>query len=108
MADLTIQQGITTGYSWPIVDADGQPADITGWTAQCQVRQFEAHTSSLLASLTATVEESTVVVRWTAEESLAWDWDKGWSDVLLIDPDGEPRLIVWQGRLVLDKVVTHG
>jgi len=109
MADLIAQQGIATGYSWPIVDADGQPADLTGWTAACQVRQQESPTSTLLAALAATLDGSSVVVSWTAAESLTWTWTDGWSDVLLIDPDGVPRLVVWQGRMVVDRVVTvHG
>lgn len=109
MVNLVLQQGITTGYAWPIVDAAGQPADLTGWTAACQVREREAPTATLLATLTATIEASTVIVRWTAEESLAWTWRLGWSDVLLIDPDGTPRVVVWQGSALVDKVVTvHG
>ena len=106
MGPLTLQQGIATGYAWPIVDATGQPADLTGWTAECQVRQGEAPTATLLATLTSTVEGSTVVVQWTAEESLAWEWSLARSDVLLIDPGGVPRLVVWQGSVLVDKVVT--
>lgn len=34
--------GIDSGYAWPITDADGQPADLTGWTVLAQVREKES------------------------------------------------------------------
>jgi len=105
---LTLRQGVASGLVWPITDAAGAPADLTGYTARCQVRVREDPDAELLAELTASVVGSTVVVQWTAEESLLWDWTSGYSDVLLIAPDGTPRQYIWQGILRLDKAVTHG
>ena len=48
MDPLILQQGISSGYAWPIVDADNQPADLTGWGARCPIRPHEAPTSPLL------------------------------------------------------------
>jgi len=105
---LILRQGVDGGFVWPIADAAGAPADLTGCTARCQVRVREDPAATLLAELTASVVGSTVVVQWTAEESLLWDWTSGYSDVLLIAPDGTPRQYIWQGILRLDKAVTHG
>ena len=104
---LTLAQGIDSGYAWPIVGADNQPADLTGWAAACQIRQHEAPTSPLLTTLAAAVVGSAVVVSWTAEQSLAWEWNFGAMDVLLTNPDGRPVQIVWQGQVHVDQVVTH-
>ena len=85
---LILRQGVASGFVWPITDAAGAPADLTGYTARCQVRVREDPDAMLLAELTASVVGSTVVVQWTADESLLWDWPSGYSDVLLVDADG--------------------
>lgn len=111
MITLTLTQGIDSGYAWPITDADGQPADLTGWTAIAQVRERESPTSPLLHEFTAAVDvaASRVTVSWTAEESLAWTaWSVGFFDVVLVDPDGRPVQVLAQGDVKVDRVVSHG
>lgn len=105
-AAVVLQQGVASGYAWPIVDATGQPADLTGWSAASQVRDQERHTGTLLHEFTAEVVDSTVTITWTAAESLAWTFSFGHFDVLLIDPDGVPRQIVAQGTVSVDRAVT--
>lgn len=108
VSTLTLRQGVASGLVWPITDAAGAPADLTGYTARCHVRVREDPDARLLAELTASVVGSTVVVQWTAEESLLWDWPSGYSDVLLIDDTGTPRQYIWSGIARVDKAVTHG
>lgn len=108
MATLTLQQGIDSGYSWPIVDDAGDPATLTGYSAKCQVRKQDRPTADLLAELTATIDGSNVVVTWTAEESLLWTWDQGQYDVILINGSDRPMQVVAQGTAVVDRVVTNG
>ena len=103
---LTLTQGVSTGYAWPIVDPAGTPADLTGYTARCQVRERDGVSSALLATLTAAVVGSSVTVSWTDTESRAWTWQYGYMDVVLRDADGDGRTIVWQGTVKVDPVVT--
>lgn len=107
MADsITIQQGVTSGLTWPITNPDGTPATLTGYTARAQVRASEREDSALYATLSTSVVGSNVVVQWTDQATRAWTWRTGWADVLLIDPSGDGRLVVWQGQVTIDKVVT--
>ncbi len=116
MSNLTLTQGITGGYSWPIVTQTGDPADLTGYTARCQVRESEHPAAGLLAELTAdavtvrvedVVVRSAVTVTWTDIESRTWDWSYGYMDVILRDADGDGRVIVWQGTVAVDLAVTE-
>jgi len=104
---LTLTQGIDSGFAWPVVDEDGEPAVLTGYTAACQVRKAEHPTAPLLTTLTATVTGSDVAIQWTAEESLLWDWASGVADVVLSNAAGRPVQIVWAGQVRVDRVVTH-
>lgn len=108
---LRFRQGVDAGFVWPVVDTDGTPANLTGWTAASQVRQFEDPTAPLIATLDAFIDDSDptvtyVGIRWTAAESLEWTWQQGKCDVRLSDPHGDPKQFVWQGAVVLDKAVT--
>ena len=107
MTTLQLAQGIDAGYSWPIVTAEGDAADLPGYSVKCQVRRGESPPSTLLADLTASIPDSNVVVSWTAEESLAWTWDAGFSDVLLISPEERPVQFIWAGKVTVNKAVTH-
>lgn len=105
-AILTLRQGVDTGYVWSMVDANGDPANLEGYSAACEVRQYQAPDATLLTTLDAFIDGSNVGIRWTAADSLEWDWASGYSDVLLIDADGVRRQFVWQGQVKVDKAVT--
>jgi len=106
MSSIKLPQGIDSGYTWPIVDSVGAPAVLTGFTAAAKVRSEESHTSALLFEFTANVVGSNVVIQWTAEQSLAWEWASGYCDVILINNLARPIQVVWQGQVKVDKVVT--
>ena len=106
MIKLTLTQGITTGYFWPIVDGSGSAVNLTGWTAKCQIRSDDDHNATLLAELDCTVGEGGVSVSWSVEDSLDWTFKNGFFDVILIDPDGVARQIVVEGMVVVNRVVT--
>lgn len=108
MADsITIQQGVKGGRTWPITNPDGSPATLTGFSARAQIRKSETQDSTLLATLSASIVGSDVIVQWDDLETRAWFWSQpGWGDVILFDADGDGVLVVWQGQVILDKVVT--
>lgn len=116
MSNLTLTQGVTSGYLWPIVTPTGDPADLDGYSARCQVRESEHPTSTLLTELTAravtirvegAIVRSYVAVTWTDTESREWAWTLGHMDVILRDADGDGRVIVWQGTVAVDLAVTE-
>lgn len=106
MIKLILTQGISTGYYWPVVNDSGDTVDLTGWSAKCQVRANDNHLSELLAELDCVVANGGVSVVWTAEQSLLWDFDNGFFDIILIDPDDVARQILAEGVVVVNRVVT--
>jgi hypothetical protein len=104
---LKLKQGIDSGYRWPITDANKQPVDLTGYTAKCQVRSENDFVSTILAEMDTAVHDSGVDVIWTAVQSFAWNFQKGFFDVVLIDPAGKPVQIVAEGEVFVNRVVTH-
>lgn len=110
MADPLIwQQGIDFAAHIPIVDADGDPADLTGYTAACQVRKLRDHTSELLGEMVAYCAGGDIVITQTAEISRGWTWKSGYFDVILIDPSGRPVEVIADegpGQITLRPVIT--
>lgn len=108
MSTLVMPQGITIGFRYPLVDADGLPADATGWSEKCQIREAEdPHAELLFEPLTYIDNEGGVVIEYTAAQSLGWLWDRGFYDIILIDPQGVPRQILDSGKVRVDRVVTN-
>jgi len=108
--DLVIPQGTTWEVQWPIQNADGTPADLTGWSARAQVRKALGSSTvlyswSLLAG-NVTVAGGSVSLRVAPEVSSSWEWYSGVYDVELYHPDGRVNRIT-QGRVTLDKEVTR-
>ena len=106
MSDITIQQGVKGGRSWPVTNPDDSPATLTDYTARAEVRKSEEQTSTLLATLNTSIVGSDVIVQWGDIETRAWTWGSGYADVILLDATGEGVLVVWQGQVKIDKVVT--
>lgn len=108
--DLTIPQGVTWGYAWPIVDQDAEPVDLTGWTVQAQIRASTESTAVLHEWSTqdgsATVTGGMVTLLLTPAQSTPWQWFTGVYDVELTDTDGNVYRVS-QGRAVVSREVTR-
>lgn len=114
MSVLTIQADTDKSYAIPILDADGNPQDMTGWSARAQVRAnkwfrdlpvlFEWNTS--LDSPNATLTEGQLLLKVTPEDSAEWTWWAGDCDIELVDPSGRvARLMPYE--IVVVPAVTH-
>lgn len=107
---LTIQQGTTQSFLWPIVDANGDPVNVTGWSVRAQVRATVAaeavlhEWSSTLANVT--LGPDGVVLHSTPAVSLAWTWTRGVYNVLLTDLTGNVYEIA-QGSITVDPSITR-
>jgi len=109
--DLTIPQGTDFKVQWPLLDGDKQAIpSMTGWTARAQVRVAVTSTDTLASWTSADggilLEDSSVTLIITNEQSTAWEWANGVYDVEVITPTGEVTRIT-QGRFFLDREVTR-
>lgn len=99
--DLTIEQGADFSHGW-MVTVNGQPVDET-WTSRAQIRT--KYDELLHEVATEITPEGAVVIAVTGAESTPWTWFDGYFDVK-VEKDGIP-LRVAQGRIIVDKQVTH-
>jgi hypothetical protein len=112
--DLVIPQGSTWNRSWDITDTAGNPATLTGWSAQSQIRPspgaatllFEWNTTSGPGIGVATITGSTVQIELTGIDSALWAFLSGSYDVYLTDTNGSPTRIV-EGSVRVSPSVTH-
>ncbi len=107
---LVVEQGTTWAISWPIVDPNGEPVDVTGWTVRAQIRQSATANEVLheftTASGNATTEQGSVTLSVDPAESSAWDWRSGVYDVELVDPVGRVARIA-AGTVTISAEVTR-
>lgn len=108
--NLTIPQGATWEVRWPIQNADGTDADLTGWEVRAQAR-LERRSADVLhewstAAGTASVVAGSVALRVSAAESTAWSWTLAVFDVEVFHTDGRVMRVT-QGTLEVDSEVTR-
>lgn len=107
---LVIQQGTTQGFLWPIVDASGNPVDVTGWTVRSQVRAIPSAEVVLHewsnANANVTLDPSGVTLHVAPEDSFAWTWLRGVYNILLTDLDDNVYEIA-QGSVSVDPSITR-
>lgn len=93
---LSIPQGATWNFAWPVIDREGKPVDLTGWSARAQVRQAVDSETVLHEwnSATGTIlfQDNRIVLATTPSISSAWEWREGFYDVEATDADGR----VWR------------
>lgn len=110
MTNLIIDQGTTWAMMWPIVDTDGNPIDVTGWTVQAQIRPSvtsnEVYHEWTTEAGNATTEQGAVVLSVSAPESTGWNWRSAVYDVELTDPQGRVARIA-EGNVTVSAEVTR-
>jgi hypothetical protein len=108
--NIVIVQGTTWSIAWPILDTNGAPMDMTGWSVRSQIRaDVDAPTalyewSTVVGNASVTDNRVTLTVRPT--ESAAWTWDSGVYDVELTDLLGRVARIA-SGAVVVSPEVTR-
>lgn len=110
MDDLIVKQGETTTISWPIVDADGTPMDLTGWAARGQVRKAVSSDDVLYEwtseAANITTASSSVTISVPAGDSSSWDFKSAVYGVEMESTGGQVVRIA-QGRLTVDPEVVR-
>lgn len=115
MTALEIPQGSTWALAIPLRDAEGEPLNLTGWSARAQVRAnkwfrdlpvlHEWRTTGV--SPNATLSNSELVLTVTPAVSSAWAWYSGHYDVELTDPTGRIARILSTDEVTVLPEVTH-
>lgn len=114
MTVLVIPAGTTWAWAFPITDPDGQPIDVTGWSARAQVRAslwlpeesalHEWNTEGVDAN--ATLEDSQLILTVDPDTSSAWTWWAGVYDIELTDDTGRVARLD-QDEVFVTPEVTH-
>lgn len=105
--DLEIQQGVDNDIAWDIVDAEGEPADLSGYSAEMQVRKRMDPESALLYEFEMQIEGSSVVLHIDAEDTYTLGFSVGKSSLILVDEDDVATDVIWSGTVRLRKVATR-
>lgn len=105
--DLRIEQGARYRLVVPVLDADGQPLDVSTWTVRGQVRPDQG-SPEVVYDLTPalSVSGSTVLLDIPGAASSLWAWTEGVYDVELVDPDSHVTRLL-QGRVVVSPETTR-
>jgi hypothetical protein len=108
---LVIEQGTTSQYAWPVLDDDGDPVTLTGYTATAQVRR-SVDSADVLHEWSTTddtilLQSNNVILVTPPATSLDWTWTKGVYDILITAPDGAVSR-VGHGVVVVSRSVTRG
>jgi hypothetical protein len=107
--DLTIEQGTTWAFSWPIT-VDGASVDLADWSARAQIRRAVQSPTVLYewstAKGNATLTNSSVTLSLAPEETSAWTWIDAVYDIEVTDPLGRVARIAG-GRVVISREVTR-
>lgn len=104
VANFTVPQGTSWGVQIPVVNPDGSPATLTGWTATSQIRAA-ATSTTILYTFTPSIVGSVVTIQATAAETALWTWDTAAYDVKLTNGSQAARII--EGILTMDPAVTR-
>lgn len=107
---LVIEQGVTSQYAWPVLDDNGDPITLTGYTAKAQVRRsFDSPTvlhEWSTTNSTIVLQSNKVILVTSPATSLAWTWKTGVYDILITAPDGTVSR-VGEGICVVSPSVTR-
>lgn len=115
MATLTFPLNINQGEAWsvtfPVIDANNNPMNVTGWTAKAQIRGAPGETVLYewsAANSNITVSGTTVTISLTGAVSAAWTWIgiNAEYDLYVTNLSGQPYRIA-QGPVIVSPEVTQ-
>lgn len=108
---MAIESGATFTDESLLVDTDGEPIDLTGYTARMAIKEtIDADEVALLLTtensrIIITPATGSVLLYLSDAETAAFNIDRGVYDVELIQPGGEVMRLM-QGDVTIDQNVT--
>lgn len=109
--DFYIEQGTTWQYGWPVTDDQGNAVDLTGYTVKAQVKANVYEDNPILHEWSTSrgnvlIQNSTVILTVSPEDSRAWGWSDGLYDVTMTSPTGDVTRLA-QGHVSVDMDITR-
>ena len=104
--DLTIEQGSEYRLEAPVLNLDGQPQDMAGWTVRGQIRQTVSDATAIDLGDHLSLSDSTLTISIPSAVSSAWAWTEGVYDVELIDPALQVTRFL-SGRVLVSPEITR-
>lgn len=105
--DLEVEQGSTYRRTVPVLDEDGNPLDVTGWTVRGQVRLTPLSPVVLLdLGPHLTVSGTSVELAIPGTVSSLWAWREATYDVELVAPSAAVTRLL-RGRVLVDPETTR-
>lgn len=106
---LNINQGETYSVTFPVVDANGAPVNVTGWTARSQIRQTPV--DAILYEWSAAnhnivVTGTTVTLTVSPADSSLWEWTSARYDLDLTDLSGNVSRLA-EGDVCVSPAITY-
>lgn len=109
IVDLAIYEGDDRAFTFPVLDADGQPMPLSGYSARAQVRDKPAKAGGVLLHEWSTAAGNAVVgsgaVTLQVSDSETWSFTEGVYDLQLVDAQGNHQVIA-RGRVKVTYGVT--
>lgn len=110
---IEIQAGTDWAYAWPVLDSDGLPVDLTGWSAHAVLRANKYFPElPILFEWTsegdtpnASLANSAVTLSVNPDESDSWDWWSGTLQIKLVNVSGKTARFIEQDVVVTPDVV---
>lgn len=91
--DLAVHAGESVDFTIPVLDEAGVAVtSLAGWSAAAQIRAA-ADSPTVLATLTATIDDVAVDVTATPADTSSWSWHAAQWDLVITDPTGAPHIL---------------
>jgi len=107
--DLRIDQGAEYRLRIPVLDQDGDPVNLSGWSLRGEVRATYGSPYVLFdlnSSLSVDDDAVHAVLTILGPDSAPWVWTEAVYDVEIVDPGGSPYRLI-QGRVLVSPEVTQ-
>lgn len=109
--DITIEQGSRFQDYFLWKDSDGNPVDVSSYTAKMQIREDKDKDSTLIHTVSNSNitlnSDGTIHPSISATDTGNFTFDWAWYDLIVIPPSGDDDAVrLVQGRVELDKQVT--
>jgi len=111
--DLKIYQGASFQKSWKIQDKEGNPVDLTGWSAFCHIRKKKASDDIILEATTENEklfieqgEDTVYGFDLEPEDTQIFTMKDAVYDIKLVDPQGH-AVRIQEGKISVSLAVTR-
>ena len=112
--DLTIYQGVSFKKAWEIVDKEGNPIDLSGWSAFCHFRRrvkdediiLELSTANGLLFIDQDSEKTVYGISLPPEQTRTLSMKAAVYDINLVDPEGD-KVRIQEGTITISPAVTR-